>query len=362
MLKLHIDLKASEYPIYISNNSFDDLPTLLSKHKIGKRLLIITDTRVERIYADELLSTIPKGNYNVSLYSFPDGEHSKQNLTVEQIYTWMLENNLKRDVSIIALGGGVVGDLAGFVAATYMRGVRFIQIPTTLLSQVDSSVGGKVGINHQLGKNVIGAFYHPQFVLINPTVLLTLPKREINCGLAEVIKYGLSFNMNLFENLEKYISKFFKLDDWQWIENVIYTCCSIKAGIVEKDEKESGLRRKLNFGHTIGHALESATNYEYFNHGEAVIYGMIAAAHLSYEKHYLSEAELNRALKLISAIDVPSIPREITEDLLLDMIRNDKKQVESGLNYVYLNEIGNSTIDLADESVMRSGINHIMNC
>ncbi|MBN1155794.1 3-dehydroquinate synthase [candidate division KSB1 bacterium] len=355
-----VNLKTKSYPVYIGSNSTTKLSPLLTTHGIENRIIIITDDIVEGLYGNRLLEQLSADHYEVSIYSFPNGERSKFSITVEQIYSWMLENNCKRDVTIIALGGGVVGDIAGFVAATFMRGVRYVQIPTTLLAQVDSSVGGKVGINHELSKNVIGAFYHPLFVLIDPAVLSTLNQREITCGLGEVIKYGLIKDIDLFVELEAHLYDLYESDNQRWIEKIIYQCCSIKADIVEQDEQESGIRRILNFGHTIGHALEAATGYDYLNHGESILYGMLSASYVAHRLNYLQRHEFERILRVLALIDKPPLPDDLTEDMLMQRVRHDKKQQESGLHFVLLDRIGHAKIELVSDQLVRSGIAHLL--
>ena len=358
--KLPVNLKTATYPIYIGSDLFPELSMLLTDHNVGRKILIITDNTVSKLYGDWIVTQLKTDGYDVSLYAFPEGERSKDNSTVDQIYTWMLEKKMKRDVTIIALGGGVVGDLAGFVAATFLRGVRFIQIPTTLLAQVDSSVGGKVGINHRLGKNVIGSFYHPLFVLVDPKLLKTLTRREINGGIAEIIKYSLIKDINLFAALERDYSNFYDFSDWNWIVEVIRTCCSIKTKIVELDERENGLRRILNFGHTVGHALEAATDYGYFIHGEAVLYGMIAALYVSHELNYIDDQDFERMKRLITAFQIPPIPAWINDLTLIERIDNDKKQLESGLHFVCLDGIGTAKIEIIDDRLLRSSITFLL--
>ncbi len=310
---------------------------------------MISDETVSKLYSDRVIKSLEKAGINSFLHIVPNGENSKSLNILSEIYTDIIKRGLKRDDMIIALGGGVVGDIAGFAAATYLRGVNFVQIPTTLLAQVDSSVGGKVGINHPLGKNLVGSFYQPRFVLIDPEVLYTLPRREILAGMGEVIKYALILEKKFFKFLENNLKTILQLANNKVICKTIKTCCKIKAHVVEKDEKESGLRRILNFGHTLGHALEAATNFNTFKHGEAVIHGMKWASWVSWEKGYLSEEKFNAINALLNRLDIPPIPKGLNSVDLITKIKVDKKQSRKGLNLVLLNDIGKFRIETAGD-------------
>jgi 3-dehydroquinate synthase len=259
------------------------------------------------------------------------------------LYTQLIQLGTTREDVIIALGGGVVGDLAGFVASTFLRGVPFIQVPTTVLAQVDSSVGGKVGINHALGKNLIGSFYHPSFVLIDPLVLETLDERERSAGFAEVIKYGLIADKTFFHTLQNNIDSLIQLSDFKLLQTVLERCCQIKVDIVQADEKEKGLRAILNFGHTLGHALEAVTNYEYFLHGEAVAWGMIGALYLS-EKYDFNQ-DIKSVIHLIEKLSIPELPVNIAAGQIIHAIKRDKKRKRSGQVWVLLEQIGHAYLE-----------------
>lgn len=360
MKKIKVDLEKNSYPICIQANLLSHVPKCLDEMNVGKSIVLITDTNVDKLYANELLKSLTENGFTSRQFAMPAGEQYKSQTTVSAIYDWLLENHFKRDVTIIALGGGVVGDLAGFIAATYMRGVRFIQIPTTLLAQVDSSVGGKVGINHHRGKNVIGAFYQPGMVIIDPIVLKTLPQRELYCGLAEIVKYALILDDKLMSELQQNFNKFLILDDWEWVERIIFTCCRLKSEVVQTDEKENGLRRILNFGHTIGHALESATDYVYFTHGEAIAWGMLAAAGMSLQQNYLNPTEYQQIKSLIHKIEKPAIPDSITNKIILEFISHDKKATERGFHFVLLEKIGKACVDVVDEKLILIGIERMI--
>ncbi len=360
MKKVSVTLKTTPYDILVGKRLLQKFAGYLSQIKIGKTIVVITDSNVNDLYADSVMNSLADHGYSVQKYVMPAGEKYKCQKTVNQIYDWMLLHHFTRDLTVIALGGGVVGDIAGFVAATYLRGVKFIQIPTTLLAQVDSSVGGKVGINHQLGKNVIGTFYQPHIVFIDPTVLTTLPRRELYCGFAEVVKYGFILDADLFSALARNIDTVIKLQDWDLITRVISRCCELKSEVVIQDEKENGLRRILNFGHTIGHALEAATHYSCFNHGEGVAWGMVAACYLSYNRGYLSQEDYDAASALIDHIEKPDIPIDLHAENILEFIRHDKKIDDRGLNFILLKSIGRAIIERLDNAEIRAGIEKIL--
>ncbi|HPG37857.1 MAG TPA: 3-dehydroquinate synthase [bacterium] len=340
MNKLVVNLDNRSYPIYIEPAIFKETASLLGQFDSGKEFFIITDSNVRPLYGDVLFDSLRNAGLSPQLLVVPAGEHSKSLQVAEDLYTQLLAARVTRQSKIIALGGGVIGDLAGFVAATLLRGVPFIQIPTTLLSQVDSSVGGKVGINHPLGKNLIGAFYQPQLVIIDPLVLKTLPIREIKAGLAEVIKYSFIANAGFFKQLSASITDIINLNDLMLVQDIISTCCQIKAEVVAKDERESGLRAILNFGHTIGHALETVTNYDYFLHGEAVAHGMRGALYLSFLHQYINKNELTRACALIASLEPPAIPTHITGEALVQAMSKDKKRSDKGQLWILLQKIG----------------------
>lgn len=360
MKKVAVALKTTPYNILVGEGLLQTFAEYLPQIKIGATIVVITDSNVNDLYADSVMNSLADHGYSVQKYVIPAGEKYKCQQTVNDVYDWMLSHHFTRDVTVLALGGGVVGDLAGFVAATYLRGVKFIQIPTTLLAQVDSSVGGKVGINHRLGKNVIGAFYQPQIVFIDPTVLSTLPQRELFCGFAEVVKYGFILDADLFSLLARNVDTVIQLQDWEVVTQVISRCCELKSEVVIEDEKEHGLRRILNFGHTFGHALEATTHYSYFNHGEAVAWGMVAACYLSYNRGYLSPEDYEAAISLLDHIEKPDFPNDLHIETILRSIRHDKKMDDRGLNFILLKSIGTSVIERLDETEIRAGIEKIL--
>ena len=361
MNTVQVNLDERRYSIHIEMNSLSQLSSLIAKNKFGNQLAIISDETVAKLYGQTVVDTLKSSGFTAELYRVPVGEDSKSLEQTQLLYTQLIKSGLKRDGLVLALGGGVVGDLAGFVASTYLRGVPFIQLPTTLLAQVDSSVGGKVGINHRLGKNLIGSFYQPKFVLIDPGVLSTLEKREMWAGMAEVVKYGLIWDHTFFSFLEANLENLIDLKNWKMVLDMLAVCCRIKAAVVEQDEKEGGLRRILNFGHTIGHALEAVTNFEYFRHGEAVIYGMSWAAWASMKYGSVSEKEFERITSFFKRFPLPNLPDFLNLEELVIKTRVDKKLSQRGLNLVLLNSIGKTEIiTVQDLSEWTKGwLNHV---
>ena len=269
MQTVKVDLKERSYNIHIENGLLNKTGDLISSLPVRKNIAIITNTTIAPLYLDKVKTILIKSDFNVQEIILPDGEEHKNLNTISNIYNELIKMDFDRNSSIIALGGGVVGDMAGFAAATFFRGIPYIQIPTTLLSQVDSSVGGKTGVNLPGGKNLVGAFYQPQIVIIDPEVLKTLKINELRAGIAEVIKYGVILDNEFFKYLELNIDKALNLDV-ETIAYIIKTCCSIKSDVTTQDEKEKGIRAFLNFGHTMGHAVETLTYYNEFIHGEAL--------------------------------------------------------------------------------------------
>ena len=336
------------YPIYIGANLLDD-NEYLRPHIKGRQVCIVTNETVAPLYLDRLVSTLKQGeehrpDYQIDTVILPDGEHHKNAYTMATIYDSLLQNKHNRTTTVIALGGGVVGDMAGYAAATYQRGVKFIQIPTTLLSQVDSSVGGKTGINHPLGKNMIGAFHQPQCVIIDTQVLNTLPSRELSAGLAEVVKYGLIADKDFFEWLEKNCRSLLA-GECISIAEAIERSCRNKASIVAKDEKEAGIRAILNLGHTFGHAIETLKGYGAWLHGEAVAAGMVVALELSHQLGWLAGTDVTRLKSLLQQMNLPlSLPADITGEQLLETMQLDKKVVDGRLRLVLIKAIGHAVI------------------
>jgi 3-dehydroquinate synthase len=310
MQTLHIQLKNRSYPIYIGEGLLSQIK-LIEPHLKQKHVAIVTNTTVAPLYLDPLLTLLKQHGIKAFPIILPDGESYKNQETLNLIYDALLKEKCERTTTLIALGGGVIGDMTGYAAATYLRGIPFIQMPTTLLSQVDSSVGGKTGINHPLGKNMIGAFYQPQCVIADIETLKTLPQREFSAGMAEVIKYGLIRDEPFFDWIEKNIEGLIKLNPSLLIE-AIQRSCQNKADVVEMDEYESGVRATLNLGHTFGHAIENAVGYGVWLHGEAVASGVVMAANLSKLMGWLKDSEFNRIVKLLKEARLPIDPPKIS--------------------------------------------------
>ena len=339
-MTVNVDLGHKSYPILIGSDLLSKLSDYLLDYQLTDEIYIITDDNVHKLYASKALERLEANGLQAKIFTVPPGESSKSLTIANELYTQLLKTNASRKSTIVALGGGVVGDLAGFVAATFMRGVKFVQVPTTILSDVDSSVGGKVGVNHDLGKNLIGAFYHPEFVLMDPHVLTTLPERDIISGFAEIVKYGFIWDNNLYSLIKDNLPQLFSLSDYKGLENILMRCCEIKSEIVRQDEKEMGLRAILNFGHTIGHAIENAVEYESLLHGEAIIYGMRGALFLSMIKGLASKEIVKNGLKLLSHFNIPVIPKQVDVDKIIEAMSRDKKRSKDGQLWILIKDIG----------------------
>ena len=338
-MKMNVNLGENSYPIYIQNNIIRNAEVYIEDIFHGKRIMIISDDNVFPLYGNILLNRL-KDQYECHTIVLPHGENTKNFHSLPSIYSEMLKAKITRSDLVIALGGGVIGDLAGFAAATYLRGIKLVQIPTSLLAQVDSSVGGKVAVDLPEGKNLVGAFYQPSMVLIDPTVLATLPKRYINDGMGEVIKYGCIKDAELFESLEQYES-FDALSEN--LTSVIARCVDIKRIVVEQDQFDTGERMLLNFGHTLAHTIEQHCNYERESHGEAVAIGMYQLSRLAEEKGLTSAGTADRILRLFKAYGLP-YECGFTIGELLEAVLLDKKNLAGKLNLILLKEIGKSYI------------------
>tara|TARA_B110000467_G_C18249675_1_gene439640 strand:+ start:38 stop:1102 length:1065 start_codon:yes stop_codon:yes gene_type:complete len=352
MAILNLDLGERSYPIYIDSALLAQ-EELLSKYIRDKRVCIITNDIVAPLYLEAFKAKLK--SFVVDEVILPDGEAEKSLANFEVIMSHLLKNEHGRDTTLIALGGGVIGDITGFAAACYQRGINFIQIPTTLLSQVDSSVGGKTAVNHPLGKNMIGAFYQPKAVFIDIDSLSTLPVREFNSGMAEVIKYGILGDKKFFIWLEENISAI-KSSDNNILAEMIEKCCQCKADIVANDEKEAGVRALLNLGHTFGHAIEAEQGYGNWLHGEAVATGMVLAAKLAVAMNLLEASELRRIESLISAFDLPiNAPSDMGLSEFMRHMRRDKKNIAGKLRFIVPTGIGQSEIrdDVSEEMLQQ---------
>lgn len=358
-MKITVQLGQRSYPIYIGTANFAD-KSLLAGIIANKKVGIVTNTTVSQLYLQPLLNALE--HTPEMLVELPDGEQFKNMHSIEAIFDAALSAKLNRSSVLIALGGGVIGDMTGFAAACYQRGIDFIQIPTTLLSQVDSSVGGKTGINHPLGKNMIGAFHQPKAVIIDIETLQTLPTRELAAGLAEVIKYGLIYDVQFFEWLENNIEQLNNKNS-EALTYAIAKSCEIKAAVVAEDEFETtGRRAILNLGHTFGHAIETHQGYGEWLHGEAVAVGMIMAADLSCRMNWISEAIYLRIKALVLAAKLPIVaPNEMTVSAFLEVMAIDKKNIEGKIRLVLLSALGEAIItqDVAPELIQSVIIDNI---
>ena len=344
MQKLLVDLGERSYTIQIGNGVLSSLGELCNDLKLGSTVAIVTNPTVGRLYAEVVKSSLIKAGFVTHLIEVPDGESHKNSVTLTSIYDALLEAGLGRDSFLVALGGGVVGDITGFAAATFLRGIPFVQVPTTLLAQVDSSVGGKTGINHPLGKNLIGAFYQPSMVLIDTETLTTLPDREYLSGLAEVLKYGVVCDGGFFRYLADNVEKL-RGRDQGCLKEIISISCSLKASVVEHDEKEGGYRAVLNYGHTFAHAIERLTSYTAFLHGEAVAIGMAQAARLSQLKGYADQHDTESILQLLQSLGLPVDLVPFPADHYYQALLKDKKMRARGINFVFNKGIGDSVIE-----------------
>jgi len=350
---LNVDLAERSYPIYIGSNLFQELN--LSNHIKGSQVMVVSNTTVAPLYLEPVLAQLSE--FNTQSVILPDGEQYKTLEILNQIFDTLLQERCDRKVTLIALGGGVIGDMTGFAAACYQRGVPFIQIPTTLLAQVDSSVGGKTGVNHALGKNMMGAFYQPQCVLANITTLNTLPDRELSAGLAEVIKYGLIRDAELFSWLETHMADLLARDPHA-LSYVIERSCQCKAKIVACDETEQGIRAILNLGHTFGHAIETGMGYGTWLHGEAVGAGMVMAVELSFRMAWLTQQERDRSIALIAAAGLPVTgPANLSTTQYMDLMAVDKKVEAGKIKLILLKGLGNAVIsDAFDAELVKDVI------
>jgi len=336
-----VPLGSRSYAIKVGGGLLSRLGAECAQLKLGRRCAVITDSNVGKHFAKAALKSLAASGFEPVLISVPAGEKSKRIAVVEECYDQLAAHRLERKSFIVALGGGVVGDLAGFVAATYLRGMPFVQVPTTLLAQVDSSVGGKTGVNLKAGKNLAGAFYQPQLVLCDLDALKTLPKREYISGLGEVFKYGIIYDAILFAQLERNLPKLLQRDA-ATLADVIARCCEIKAAVVGQDETESGLRAILNFGHTIGHAVENSSGYGKFLHGEAISIGQVAAAKLSQKILGLPAGEVEQIEKLLVHAGLPvKIKLNLAQrQKLFAAMKLDKKTSGGEIKFVLAEKIG----------------------
>ena len=349
MLTLQVSLAERSYPIFIGDALLSDAATL-GQHLPARDVLLVSNTTVAPLYAERVRASL--GDRRVIEVRLPDGEQYKSLEYMQRVLDVLVANRFGRDCVVLALGGGVVGDLSGFAAACYQRGVAFAQMPTTLLAQVDSSVGGKTGVNHPGGKNMIGAFHQPCAVFADTSTLKTLPVRELRAGLAEVVKYGLIFDVGFLEWIENNVEALLALDPAA-LAHAIYRSCELKADVVRRDERESGDRALLNLGHTFGHAIETVTGYTQWLHGEAVATGMVIAADMSARLGMISEADVHRIRALLLRIGLPVEAPRFGAQRALECMRVDKKVKSGRIRLILLERLGAArfTADYADDAL-----------
>jgi 3-dehydroquinate synthase len=336
--------------IWIGEGIVDRLSALLDAHTVGAKRFIVSSPTIWRLHGAQVQRALGGGDPIL----IPDGERFKTLQSVSRIYEALIRAGADRGSAIVAVGGGVIGDTAGFAAATFLRGIALAHVPTTLLAQVDSSVGGKVGVNHALGKNLIGAFHQPAVVAIDPLLLQTLPRREFRSGLYEVVKYGMIASRSLFDTIVRQTKAVFARDPAVLVPAIVESC-RIKADVVSKDEREGGLRRILNYGHTVGHALEAVTKYRRFRHGEAIAYGMLAAADLAVARGALADRERQSLVQLITQLGPLPPIGDLPIGEVLEAVRRDKKVVHGRLHFVIAIEIGATmTVDDVTEEELRA--------
>jgi 3-dehydroquinate synthase len=337
-----VELPQQSYQVAIASGELMRLGEWMQPLKLGQKVLLVSNPVMLRHYGEQVMTALKQSGFQVVQCVLPAGERYKTLASIQKIYDKALEMRLERSSTIVALGGGVVGDMAGFAAATWLRGVNFVQVPTSLLAMIDAAIGGKTGVNHPQGKNLIGAFHQPRLVLIDPQVLKTLPAREFRAGMAEVIKYGVIWDVELFAQLESAQ----RLDQHRYIsdellQQILERSCQAKAHVVSKDEKEAGLRAILNYGHTIGHAVESLTQYRVVNHGEAVAIGMIAAGQLAVELGLWEQSASDRQLALIQKTGLPTqLPAGLDIEAILAALQTDKKVEAGKVRFVLPTQIG----------------------
>jgi 3-dehydroquinate synthase len=356
-----VELPQQSYDLAIAPGGLSQLGHWLQPLQLGQKLLLVSNPMIFRRYGEQAVTALTEAGFDVATCLLPAGERYKTPATLQKIYDAALTHRLERSSTILALGGGIVGDMSGFAAATWLRGIAFVQVPTSLLAMVDAAIGGKTGINHPRGKNLIGAFHQPRLVLIDPEVLKTLPPREFRAGMAEVIKYGVIWDAELFEQLEESP----RLDQQRYLSaellQVILTrSCQTKAHVVSQDEKEAGLRAILNYGHTIGHAVESLTGYRLVNHGEAVAIGMVAAGQLAIALGLWPQEAADRQQRVIQAAGLPTqLPAQLANpdavEQILATLQSDKKVLSGKVRFVLPTQIGSVIVtDQVDAETIRT--------
>ncbi len=346
MAVINVNLPQQSYEIAIASGSLDQLGEQMSSLQLGKKILLVSNPTIFKHFGERAIASLTSAGFEVVSCMLPPGERYKNLNSIQKLYDAALENRLERSSTMVALGGGVIGDMTGFAAATWLRGINVVQVPTTLLAMVDSAIGGKTGVNHPQGKNLIGAFHQPRLVLIDPEVLKTLPMREFRAGMAEVIKYGVIWDAELFAQMEasknlnqhRYVKP-------ELIDSILSRSCQAKADVVSKDEKEAGLRAILNYGHTIGHAVESLTGYRLVNHGEAVGIGMVAAGQIAAELGMWQKEDTQRQDALIAKAGLPTkLPAGVDIEAIIEALQSDKKVKDGKVRFVLPTQIGVVTV------------------
>ena len=357
--QLRMELGQRSYPIIIGCNLLKQSTIILEsvERLAADQIIIISNKKIASIYLHEVLNQVQMGSVKINHILLEEGEATKNWNTVIQIIDFLVNQQASRKSVLIALGGGVIGDITGFAASIYMRGIPFIQIPTTLLAQVDSSVGGKTGINHPLAKNMIGSFYQPLAVIIDTKTLSTLPQREVSAGLAEVIKYGMIYDAEFFAWLEQNIDNLLQQNETA-LAYAIERCCAIKAAVVAEDERESALRAILNFGHTFGHAIEAFGQYRSYLHGEAVAIGMLMALHLSMQINQIDQSLFARAEKLLARAKLPIKAPQIKISDWINLMQFDKKNEANKIRFVLLKELGKAYVSSVPEANLLQTLNY----
>ena len=354
-IRIDVAADAHTYTVIIGHGLAPQLSGLLDAEHLGARRFVISSPRIWKLHGALLREAVP----GAEAILIPDGERFKQVQTVGRIYEALIRGGADRSVTLLAIGGGVVGDVAGFAAATFLRGVPLVQVPTTLLAQVDSAIGGKVGVNHALGKNLIGAFHPPRLVVADPALLETLPRREFRSGLYEVVKYGMIASRALFARVSANLAAIFARDPGTLVP-IVSDSCRIKADVVSADERERGPRRMLNFGHTVGHALEAATRYRRFRHGEAIAYGMLAAAKIAASRGALDDTEREALAALIGQLGPLPPVTDLATASIIEAIGYDKKRLAGRLHFVLPTAIGATAIvDDVTEQEIRTALKTI---
>jgi 3-dehydroquinate synthase len=353
MTDIPVNLGSRAYRILVAIGALGTVGAELATLRVGRKAILITDPAIDRLHGEPVARSLSGAGFDLIRLSVPEGEQAKVLETARELWDRLLDEGCDRSSTVVALGGGAVGDLSGFVAATYMRGMNFVQVPTTLLAQVDASIGGKTAIDHPRAKNLIGAFHQPRLVLVDPAVLSTLPEREFRSGLAEIIKHGIVLDASYFEDLEANVPALLGRD-LTTLERVVAGSCRLKAWVVERDEQEAELRWVLNYGHTVGHALEAATGFQVWTHGEAVSLGIAAEARLAERLGIGSSATTKRQLSLLSAVGLPVAGIQAEPAAVVEALSRDKKSRDGRIPFVFAPEIGSFRLlsDVPKEAVL----------